>query len=725
MKIGRIFELPLRFFHLESWFRLLLLCVLVGVVAGLGAFGFDRALKMLSAEVLDGFLFKNVDAHTRYWLLLAVPAAGGALVGALGLWLAPEAVGHGTDAVIRAFHRDKGIIRTRIPIIKGILSILTIGTGGSAGKEGPIVQIGAGFGSTLGQLIKLSIRDRRILMLGGVAGGIGAIFKAPLGGALFAAEFLYRDPDFEHDAVIPSVISSVTAYSVFTAIDGNHDRIFQFVTHDAAGKIIPLLPTFPSEGGSALAELIHYAVLSLVCALIAFIFVKGLHLIEKYIFNKIPAPRIVKPAIGGAMLGALALLLMLGIAHVDTPPDQVLGASRPQHIMAGGYDYLQSVIKSAQDDSLVGTWAALKLAGFLAVVVLAKIVATGFTIGSGGSGGLLFPAMFVGGIGGAAYAKFIRALNEAGWVPAFFAMPPNARVGMILVGMGGVFAACTKTPIASLVMVSEITGSYSLAVPLMMTCASAYILSTSFTMNSEQVPGIADSPAHRGDFLVNVLEDIRVREVLAERSAPPELIPADLPFQKVLERIKGSTASVFPIVDEDQCLTGVFSLGDIRQIMNEQNISSLIVAGDLGTTDVPTVTLETNLDEALRLFTQKNLDELPVVERPKDSSNTHVSKAVRRPRGITGTMRVVGMLSRRDLIAAYHRRLHAIQTAGVLESSGSQVFGEALEAPTDSYEPEEALIVRDTPPRPASPPSDASTPGHELLDEPPDDSEKK
>ena len=722
-KVPRAFENAARFFHLETWFRLLLLCVLIGIVAGLGAYGFDFALRYLSKVVLDDLLFKNVSEGHNYWMLMAIPAAGGALVGVLGLLLAPEAVGHGTDAVIRAFHRNKGEIRARIPLVKGMLSILTIGSGGSAGKEGPIVQIGAGFGSTLATWLKLSIRDRRILMLAGVAGGIGAIFKAPLGGALFAAEFLYRDPDFEHDAVIPGVISSVTAYSVFTAIDGNHDLIFKFIQPNGS----PLPPiTFPSDGSSAFGELLHYAILSLICATVAFVFVKGIKLIEHYVFKPLPLPKVIKPALGGAMLGLFALLLMFAISHVSTPPNQTLGGSSPTHIMSGGYDYLQSVINSAQDNTKTDVWVAMKLAGFLALVVVAKIISTGFTLGSGGSGGLLFPSIFVGGIAGAAYAKFIRAMDSAGLVPSFLAMQPNARVGMILVGMGGVFAACTKTPIASLVMISEITGSYGLAVPLMMTCASAYLLSNSFTMNEEQVNGMADSPAHRGDFLINVLEEITVADVLAERASPPEMIPADMPFPKVLERIKISTASVFAVVDERQCLSGIFSLGDIRQIMNEQMVASLIVAGDLATTDVPTVTPETNLDEALRLFTQKNLDELPVVESTsrESAARTRVSSAMRVPRGPTGTRRVVGMLSRRDLIAAYHRKLHAIQSAGILESTGSHVFGGAPPpeiVETSTVIVDEELLTRET--LPAS--ADASSPTEDMLKEPPDDSDTR
>ena len=686
-----------KFFHLQAWFRLLALCVLTGILAGLGAWAFDRALKWLECMLLANWLFDTTaPGYSRWWLLL-VPAAGGGIAGAIALWLAPEAAGHGTDAVIRAFHRQRGEMRARLPLIKGLCSLLTIGSGGSAGKDGPIVQIGAGFGSTLASIARLSVHDRRILMLAGVAGGIGAIFKAPLGGALFAAEFLYREPDFEHDAVIPGVISSVTAYSVFTALERlggleGYNRILQFNT------TAPL--SFPSPGGSSAAELLHYAILSLLCTLVAFLFVRALQWLGHGFFQRLPVPRAVKPALGGLLLGALALALM------------ELGASRPEHIMSGGYSYLQAVLNSALDPAAANCWVSLKLAGFLGVVVLAKILATGFTVGSGGSGGLLFPALFLGGITGAAYARLCRFLNDAGWMHPWLALQPNARAGLVLVGMGGVFAACTKTPIASLVMVSEITGSYGLVVPLMMTCASAYLLSRSFTMNAEQVPGMSDSPAHRGDFLVNVLEGIKVGEAMMEQRKP-EVFHADTPFPKVLERIKISSATVFPIVDEKECIVGLFSLSDIRQIMNEQAVGRLVVAGDLGTTDVACVALDTNLDQALKLFTSKNLDALPVVVRADDkkASMTGISTAIKPPRGPVGTLRVVGMLTRRDLISAYHRALHSLQRAEELDKRASQLLVELTEPERDIHDELEQRP-------PPQPPSDPEA-GPDLFAEPP------
>jgi CIC family chloride channel protein len=689
-KVTTFFERAARFFNLESWFRLLMLCVLVGVVAGLGAVLFEAGLNSLQDAVLARFLFKNHGPYAFLYYLI-VPAIGGALSGILTV------------------HRNLGEIRARIPIVKGICSILTIGSGGSAGKEGPIAQMGAGFGSLLGTLLKLSVRDRRILMLAGVAGGIGAIFKAPLAGALFAAEVLYRDPDFEHDAVIPGVISSVTAYSVFAAFYG-YDRILQLGSSKS-----PI--GFPTVGGNGGSELVHYAILSLFCALVAFLLVKTLTLVEKRIFHPLSFPRALKPALGGLALGAFVLLLIWSVSFFQSSVPQTLGGSQPEHIMAGGQPYLQVVVNSALDETKSDYWMSAKLAAFLCVVILAKILATSLTIGSGGSGGVLFPAVFLGGITGAAYAKAVRAIYERGWLPDWAALSPNARGGMILVGMGGVFAAATKTPIASLVMISEITGSYGLVVPLMITCSSAYILSRSFTLNEEQVRGIADSPAHRGEFLVDVLEGITVADAI-DPAATLEAIPANMVYDDIMDRIKGGTGTVFPIVDEHGCLTGIFSLGDLRQIMNEHEVGTLIVAGDLGTTDSPWVLMETKLDEALRLFTERNIDEIPIVATTppgQESSRSSITTAVASPHGAVGTMRVIGMVSRRDLISAYHRRLKDIRDQDESECAGSNVF-------VHNVEWDATLTPRRHPPKSKrAPQPGVSHSGLELIEDLPED----
>ena len=233
---------------------------LVGVIAGLGAVGFLLSLQFMYSEVLGGLLhfqmpptsedkFHAITYPSPWWLVILVPTIGGLISGILVFTWAPEAEGHGTDAMIRSFHRGGGTIRTRVPIIKAIASIITIGTGGSAGQEGPIAQIGAGFGSWLARILRLPPTDRRLLMLAGAAGGVGAIFRAPLGGALFAGEVLYSSTSFESTALLPCLASSIVAYSTFA----------MFITP----KPIFNLPAMSFNG---LRELPLFIILTLVCA---------------------------------------------------------------------------------------------------------------------------------------------------------------------------------------------------------------------------------------------------------------------------------------------------------------------------------------------------------------------------------------------------------------------------------------------------------------------------
>lgn len=737
-RFKQFFEKFIRFFHLESWARLLMLCVLVGVLAGLGGVLLDRGLHYLSEFLQNHPEFGLFNSHGgSLWgllLLLLVPAAFMLLASALAAKFAPEARGQGLDAVIDAFHRKQGYIRPQVPLLKGLCSILTIGAGGSAGKEGPIAQIGAGFGSFLGGTLGLSVRDRRILMLAGCAGGVGAVLRAPLGGALFAAEMLYREPDFEHDVVIPGVISSVTAYSVFTAILG-HEPILSFRLAD-----VVLTPRYPSLGGNMFGELLHYALLSLFCAVIAFLVVKGMRLFEKTLFPRLPMPAWTKPGIGGLALGALAAL---AIVTMQMQPGQMMGEGKEfMNVMVqdalvdrAGAAKVRGVKTSQESEANVQpsvqdvSEPALDIPRLtltvLLVGLLCKIVATGLTVGSGGSGGLLFPMLFLGAMTGAAYAKFWQGVP---YLPDWLQLTPMARAGVIMVAMGGVFCGCTKTPIASLVMVSEMTGSYGLSVPLMLCCASTYLLTTSFTMDEAQVKDMSQSPAHRGDFLINVLEDIKVGDAVRE-AVRPELIHADLPFSKVLETIKNSQHTTFPIVDDYDYLVGVFSLSDIRQIMNEQSVGNLVVAGDLGTTNVVTVTRETNLSDALSLFTQKNINVLPVVETVTGGHTSAFKTTTVMPKGLVGTHRVIALLTRQDLIAAYRRRLQEIETLGDQESAGSNVFEQA-QVSTPELDQDDFFSL--TPSRrkksaatlKATPSPDASKVDLELLEEPKDDDGK-
>ncbi|MCD6186933.1 MAG: chloride channel protein, partial [Desulfuromusa sp.] len=257
----------------RSGFRLLILAIPVGMVAGGGALAFYFATNSVEHLMLGNLgnfhpplegtpessftHFIDTLSVPYRWCLFLLPALGGLISGWLVYTFAPEAEGHGTDGAIEAFHRKGGVIRGRVPIIKTIASVVTIGTGGSAGREGPIAQIGAGFGSFVATKLGLSAKDRRLLLMAGMAGGIGATFRSPLGGALFAAEVLYRDPDFEHEGLIPCIISSIIAYSLFGAVTGWK----------------PLLDT-PMFRFEQPLELLLYLVLGVICALFGVVYVK-------------------------------------------------------------------------------------------------------------------------------------------------------------------------------------------------------------------------------------------------------------------------------------------------------------------------------------------------------------------------------------------------------------------------------------------------------------------
>jgi chloride channel protein, CIC family len=557
--------------------RVALCSPIVGVIAGMGAVAFLLALRLMYSSVLGAVLGLQMPPTVEdqpheisyphpWWLIMLVPAIGGLISGALVFTWAPEAEGHGTDAMIRAFHRGGGVIRTRVPIIKSIASIITIGTGGSAGQEGPIAQIGAGFGSWLAHLLRLSPTDRRLLMLAGAAGGVGAIFRAPLGGALFAGEVLYSSTAFESAALLPCLASSIVAYSTFAL----------FITPQP----IFVLPTMTFHG---LRELPWFVLLTLVCAGVGWLYVRTFYGIRDWFFRPIPIPKFLKPALGGLMLGVVAIKF-------------------PQ-VMTGGYGWVQwgaIGMPHASDQTFVPQMGV----SLLLVLALVKIVATSLTISSGGSGGVFGPSILIGGMLGGACGKFLN-----------YCLPGLSidTAAFVLVGMGGFFAGVSKTPLTSIVMVSEMTGSYSLLVPLMLACALNMAISRRWTIYEEQVPTPIDSPAHQGDFVVDVLEQLTVKGV-GFRSQGVQMIPASMPFHELIHLVARSSETLFLVIDGQGKLTGIFTLHDLRIALVGAEWGPLVLADDLARRPVLSVTPNDNLHTALRRMTELNIDEIPVVD---------------------------------------------------------------------------------------------------------------
>jgi CIC family chloride channel protein len=587
-------------FDTEASGQLILFSPLVGIVAGLGAAIFFYLLNKtqeLALRHIEGYWPPPAGSEpapyapqmpTEWWQLAAVvlvPAIGGLLCGLLVYGFAPEAEGHGTDAMVRAFHRLGGKIRARVPLVKSLASIITIGTGGSAGREGPIAQIGAGFGSFLANKAGLSERERRLLVLAGAAGGIGAIFRAPLGGALFVSEVLYASTALEFAAVIPAFIASITAYTVFAAIYG------QGLAFTTSGEL----------AFNNISELAFYLVFAVVCSLVGYVYVQVFYGLRNHFFRRLPIANFLKPAVGGLMLGACALWL-------------------PQ-LMSGGYGWIQQ----AMDGKLT--------LAMLAILCFGKILATSFTISSGGSGGVFAPSLFIGAMLGGAYGMACDQI---------FPGAIENHEAFVLVGMGGFFAGVAKVPLTAILMVCEMSGSYDLLVPLMLvSIVNVALLSSRHTLYEEQVGAMIDSPAHQGDFIIDVLEQLHVRDVIDPRRKL-DIVPEDMPLDKILHLAASSENTYFPVVDREERLVGIFSLRDLRAVLTGNRDGRLVLATDLATQPVLTVTPDDDLHTALRRFTRKNIEDIPVVD-PLE------------PR------RVIGMLSRRHLISAYHDRVSELQ----------------------------------------------------------------
>ena len=575
--------------------KIVFYCILVGLIAGGGAIFFHFLCQLfhyLFLGKLAGYypphpagespLFPVEPTSPNRLILLILPALGGVVSGWLVYKYAPEAEGDGADAAIEAYHRKQGHIRSRIPFIKTIASAFTLGSGGSGGREGPIAQIGAGFGSFLGRALKLSEKERRILLAAGMGAGIGSIFRAPMAGALFAAEVLYRELEFEAEVIIPAGISSVVGYCLFCLVYGWGSL---FETPDIYFKD-PL-------------ELFPYSIMAFVLAGMAVLYVRSFYGLQAR-FRRLRIPDHWKPAIGGLATGVIGFFL-------------------PQ-TLAFGYGFIQQAL-----DGKVVLW-------LLVAVAFGKIFTTSFSIGSGGSGGVFGPSMVIGAsIGGAVGEIFHR----------LFPTVVEHTSPFVVVGMAGFFAAASKAPISTIILVSEMTNSYHLLLPSMLVCSLSFLLSRSWTIYHHQVPAKHDSPAHRGEFVVDVLEDLRVIDAYTPMSLTK--IPENMSLRDLIKVVSDTDCYNYPVVDEGGRLIGMISVDDIRGVLLEEGVYPLIIAKDLAQPNPVTVTLNESLNSALHKFTLMDMQGRPVEEIPVvDDKNPN---------------EIIGVLTRRNLLAAYSREM--------------------------------------------------------------------
>jgi CIC family chloride channel protein len=614
---------PLRWFpefleigkrRLRSQGRVLAASMLVGVVAGIGGIAFSVAgqfVVQLAMEGIAGYRptgpalevtfpgFPTFNASFNPWLLILVPAVGGLLSGWLVFRFAPEAEGHGTDAAIAAYHRGNGYIRPRVPLIKLFASALTIGTGGSGGREGPIAQIGAGFGSMLGGWLGFKPAERRILLAAGMGAGIAAIFRAPLAGTLFAAEIMYCSPEFESEVILPTGLASVVSYCTFGVIAllfGGTTKPWQ-----------TLFDTPESLVFTSAWELLPYSVLAVWVAILAMIYVRTFYGVQ-HLFQHVPIPKMYRPALGAATAGGVGVALYFAMGKNQ----DVLS------VLSYGYGILQEGLSN--ETGLT--------AGLLLAVAFGKILTTSLTIGSGGSGGVFGPSMVIGGCGGASLGVFLHSI----WPSA---VPHPAS--FVILGMVGFFSAAAKTPFSTIVIVSEMTGDYRLLLPALWVCTLSFLLSDEEPLYQSQVLSRSLSPAHHGDYVREILAGSNVGQFLGSGSAILTLRPND-PLSVIFALFDRSSYPIMPVVGDDNSLLGIVGLDELHLAAKSVSSETLLVAADLIRTDIRPLHEDDQLDVGMYLFAENDLLVLPVVDRSPQN-------------------RVLGLVRRSDLAKAYLTKL--------------------------------------------------------------------
>lgn len=444
---------------LISRFRLLVASAVLGVVVAVGAIAFLMACQVVTSLALTwcaGYqpggpagesvhVPSIVGGSLRVWLLVPIAMLGGLVTGWLTRRFAPEAAGSGADTAIRAYYDACERVHGRVAIVKILATALSMGTGGSGGREGPMVEVGAGLGSWLARLFGFGAAAKRVLLAAGMGAGVAAVFRSPLGGALFAAEVLNRSEEIESEVLIPAGAAAVTA-------------------HMTAGAVLgwgPILPA-PSAPIAAPFHFAAYALLALVMLILARLYVLANHRTSRW-FARFPVPEAVKPALG-AGLAAIIGVSLYSVAGRDVHSLAVLEF---------GLGTLQQIL--IQPDNFT--------VGMLSALALGKLVTTPLTVQSGGSGGVFGPTLIIGGCGGGALGLLLQPLGPQ-WIP-----PPTA---FLLVGMAGFFAAAAKTPFSTLVIMCEVTGGFGLIAPALGVCVVCFLLSGRDSLFDSQ-------PVHRTD----------------------------------------------------------------------------------------------------------------------------------------------------------------------------------------------------------------------------------
>ncbi len=556
---------------------MVIVAVIIGVLGGFGAVGIQFSIKFFQkifwgAWQPDLAYLQDLPVFVK----IGVPTGGGLLVGLIVYYVAKEAKGHGVPEVMEAIALKNGVIRPRVVIAKLFASAICIGSGGSVGREGPVIQIGSSIGSTVGQFLGVTAQRVKIFVACGAAAGIAAAFNAPIAGALFSVEIILGD--FGVAQFSPIVISSVMATVVSRHFLGD-------------------FPAFevPHYHLVSAFELIPYVILGLLAGLVSLLFIKVLYFLEDY-FEELKLNDILKTVIGGFLIGIMGLLV--------------------PHIYGVGYNTMNMALHGQL------SWL------IMLALIFVKILATSISLGSGGSGGVFAPSLFIGTMTGGFFGYLVHAV-----MPGYTA----SSGAYSLVGMGAVVAGATHAPITAILIIFELTNEYKIILPLMISSIIATLLTTKLKKESIYTLKLI----RRGIDLfkgreANLLRSLKVAGYVDHY---PVIIPPQLKFIALLDLVADSPNTQFYVVDSKQKFLGAVSLQEVRKaLVDRDDVADLLIAMDLINTDIPKVKLEDDLDMVMKLFGMYDYDELPVV----DSSNPD---------------RVIGAIKHKEVIEAYNREL--------------------------------------------------------------------
>ena len=581
---------------------MIVLAIIIGTLAGFGAVGVRALIREISTFFYPGpgSLLDNMAASAWYHRLI-MPAIGGLIVGPIIYFFAPEAKGTGVPEVMHSVLVKGGNIRPRVAFFKTLVSTITIGSGGSVGREGPIVQIGASLGSLVGQFFQISTKRMKTLVGCGAAAGIAAAFNAPIAGALFAVEIILMD--FAVASFSPIVISSVMATVISHAFEGD----------------FPAIEVIGDHALQSIWEPNFYILFGILCGLGSVFFIKILYSVNSVWEDRFKFPPYLKATVGGLTVGVIALVFpqIMGVGYDSV---NLVVNTESMTYMGLGKDYITGIL----GDHMF--WSVTLL------LVLIKIFATSMTLGSGGSGGIFAPSLFIGAMLGAGFGHFAHQL--------FPGITASAGT-YALIGMGGLVAGTTRAPITAIITIFELTKETSIILPLMLTCIISTIICSKFSRESiYTLKLILRNINLKSRAEYNVMKTIHVRDLYNKHFIS---IPQNKDFNEVVMTMISNNLSFLAVHDMRTKKTlGIITMRDIRSLMFEKDeLRYVLIAEDMVNESVRCVTLENDCGSTLRKMRQHKIEGLPVIDSEK-------------------SRRQIGVIWQDDIVDAYEKEMQKI-----------------------------------------------------------------